>query len=141
MSKANETGSFINGKAQAIEIMQSLTPAERNRIIKHIKIKDPGLANDLVQQSVSFNSIKNLETHDIARISNFVDARIFGIALKGVSLDVQRDILSKLDREYAEVSYGYLISPQASDDRNIKRAQDKVIGVLTRLYKNKQINL
>lgn len=141
MAKAGETGSFINGKAQAVEIMQALSPAERNRILKHIRVKDPGLATDLAHQSFSFKSIRNLEPHDLNRVSNFIDARIFGISLKGISIDDQRGILSKLDRNFAEVAYGALISPQASDERNIKRAQDKVLGVLTRLYKNQQINL
>lgn len=141
MSKAAETGSFINGKAQAVEIMQALSPKEREKIIKHIKVKDPSLANELSQKSFSYNSIVHLSRHDLLRVCNYVDARIFGISLKGVSIDNQRTLLSQLDREYAEVSYGYLVSPQASDEKNIKRAQDKVLNVLVRLYKNSQIQL
>ncbi len=141
MANAGETGSFINGKAQAIEIIQALDPAERSKIIQLIKARDPGLASELAHQSFSFKSIKNLNSHDLIRVSNFLDARIFGISLKGVSIDDQREILSKLERDYAEIAYGALISPQASDERNIKRAQDKVLGVLSRLYKNKQISI
>lgn len=141
MSQGNETGRFINGKAMAAEILQALTPNERQAILKHIRVRDPGMATDLVQQSFSFKSISNLDSHDLIRVSNYVDARIFGIAIKGVALENQREVLRKLDRDYAEIAYTSLTSHQANDMKNIKRAQEKVLGVMSSLYKERQISI
>ncbi len=135
------TGKFIDGKAHAIELLQALTPAERNRILAQISLRDKSLAAELSQGAFSFRNLKDLNQHALIRVSQLIDARVFGISLKGNSIDIQKNILSKLPREYAEVAYNYLLSGQANDERNIQRAKDKVLTTVSKLVKQNQISL
>ena len=136
-----QTGRYVNGKKQVIELLQALTPAERNRILKHIRIKNPTMANELGQKSFSFASIRDLDGHALSRVSTYANPKIFGIALKGISQENQRTILSKLPREFAEIAYNALLAPQGNDARSIERAQDKVLNSVSSLVKNRQISL
>ena len=137
----NQAGTYVNGKKQVIELLQALTAGERNRLLSHIRLRNPQMANELSQKSFSFASISEFDEHDLTRVSTYSNPKIFGIALKGISLDHQKQILSKIPREFAEVAYNALLAPQGNDSRSIERAQEKVLGIISTLIQRKQISL
>lgn len=132
---------FINGRAQVIEMLQYMDPASRKTLIKNIKLKNPALANELIEKSLVFDNIDSLSDHELRILINYVQSPIMGMALKAVNQDLQRRILGLAPREYAEKAYAIMIKPLASENTHVKKAQNRVLEVLIALSKKRQINL
>lgn len=139
MANLNEAETFINGEAQAAELLAALSPTERQRILKYINARNPQVAQTLTQKCFNFNAILNLNQHEFNQLSNAINPKVLGLALKGATVPFQKQILSKLDRQYAEISYNALISPQINEDTNIKRAQARIVKVALKLLRNRQV--
>ncbi|MAW06708.1 MAG: hypothetical protein CME61_00335 [Halobacteriovoraceae bacterium] len=121
---------FINGKSQAISMLKLLTKSERMRIISAIRIKNPSLADELNNQSISFKDIELLNNESLMNLSRKIRPEILGIALKGMSVDFQKRILRVMDRENAQAAYAALTKPLSSTKSDlIQRAQNKVMGI------------
>ena len=134
MTESKNSETFINGEAQAAEILAALSQAERQRILMHISIKNPQVARELSRKSFGFNALSELNEVDFDRLSRLLNPKILGIALKGASIHLQRTVLSKLDRSYAEVSYDALTSPQMNEPEKIQRARDRVVETISELW-------
>ena len=67
---------FINGKSQAISMLKLLTKSERMRIISAIRIKNPSLADELNNQSISFKDIELLNDESLMNVSRKVRPEI-----------------------------------------------------------------
>ncbi len=135
------SGVFINGKAQIIEMLKHMPDGERQKLLQNIRIRNPQLANELVAQSLSFDHIVKLNGHEITLLIQYIAAPVLGVALKDSSREVQKQILSSVPRAYAEETYKMMITPLSNEKRDISRAQNKIISVLVALSKRKQINL
>lgn len=142
MNSTVQTGGvFLNGKAQVVEMLKYMTPAERDKLIKNIRIKNSALADELVLKSFTFDDLAALADHEIKMIFQYVTAPILGIALKNAETSFQRRILALANRDYAENAYQILTTTIPNEIRDTKRAQDKIIRVLSTLGKRKQISL
>ena len=137
----NSTGVFINGRSQVIEMLRLMEPAERDRLLKNIRLRNKTLADELVEESLSFFHIETLGDIDIKLLMKYVTAPILGVALKNVNVELQRRILTLAPRNYAEEAYRYLITPIANEKDSTARAQKKVVSVLVALNKKNQIRL
>ena len=125
-------GIYINGREQALEILKMLNPEERNRILKTINIKNPGLANDLSQNCSSPNDIQNFKSEDFLVIFSNVKPEILGLALKNTSQNFQRSILKLAPRQYAETAFSFLIMDLPLEKREtIVRAKKLILQELT----------
>jgi flagellar motor switch protein FliG len=142
-TKNNNTanGVFINGKAQIIEMLQHMPREERSKLLKNLKVRNPQLAEELTEQCFTFSDLDNLSDNDLAMIFQYVTAPILGMALKGIERAFQRRLLSLAGRDYAEDAYRVLKTNYATEKRDVKRAQNKIIEVLVSLKKRKQIKL
>ena len=129
------SGVFINGKAQIIEMLQHMPREERDRLLKNLKIRNPQLAEELTEQSFTFNDLDNLSDHELAMIFQYSAAPILGMALKNVERSFQRRLLSLANRESAEEAFRVLKTAYSTEKRDIKRAQNKIIEVLVSLKK------
>lgn len=134
----NSNHIFINGKAQIIEMLQFMPKEERNKLLQNVKLRNPQLAEELIEQSFTFSDLDNLSDEELGSVFNYVTAPILGMALKNVERDFQRRLLSLADREYAEEAFRVLKTTYATEKRDIKRAQNKIIEVLLSLKKRKQ---
>ncbi len=142
MEANNNTNSvFINGKAQIIEMFQYMNREERARLIKTIKVKNPQLAEELVEQCFTFSDLDNLSDDELQTIFQYVTAPVLGMALKNVERAFQRRLLSLASREYAEDAFRVLKTAYSTEKRDIKRAQNKIIEILVTLKRRKQIQL
>ena len=139
MANPTGEGSFINGESQAAELLAALSPNERKRILKCINTKNPQVARTLSQKCLDFNTILNLNQHEFNQLSRAINPKVLGIALKNTPVPFQKQILLKLERQYAEISYNTLISPQMNESPNIKRAQARVLEVGLKLLRNRQV--
>ena len=135
MEDSNKVGTFINGEAQAVEILTSLSQVEREKILKYINARNPQVAKSLTQRCFGLDALLDLGQDELNQLSNTVNPKILGIALKGASIDFQKQILLKLRRQDAEICYDALISPQMSEDATVKRAQARIVEVATKFLR------
>ena len=133
MEDLSGTGTFINGEAQAVEILNSLSATERQRILRQISAKNPQVARELTQKCFNFDALLKLQEDEINQLSNMVNPKILGIALKGAPVNFQKQILHRFYRQYAEICYDALTSPQMSEETTIKRAQARVVEAAVKI--------
>lgn len=138
----NETGEgvFLNGKAQIVEMLQYMTSAEREKLLTNIKKRNAPLAEELMEKSLSFSHLDELSDQELAMTFAQTTAPILGIALKGTSTKFQRRLLSLAPRDYAEKAYKVMMTPLSNEERDIKRAQTKVVNALASLLKRRRLN-
>lgn len=134
-------GVFLNGKAQIIEMLQFMNEAEKSTLIKNIRMRNPQLANELLENSLTFEHLNRLEDLEISTIFRYVQAPILGMALKNVSREFQKRILTLAPREYAEEAFHIMTAPMNNEIRTTQKAQDKIVSVLSSLVKRNQITL
>ncbi len=132
---------FINGRAQIIEMLQYMEDDDRNTLLKNIRIRNPLLANELLEKSLLFENIGKLSDHEIRFVINYVQPTIMGVALKSVSQDLQRRVLGLAQRSFAEKAYEIMIKSIGNEMTHIKKAQNKILETMVALHKKKQINL
>lgn len=138
---ADNQGLFINGRAQVIEMLEYMTAQERERLIKNIRLRNPQLANELMEKSISFEDVLRLNTQNLEVIFKYITPQIFGLALKGLTTDNQKKLLSIAPRNYAEAAYEIMIKSLPNEKRDCQRAQNKVVSVFINLLKKKIITI
>lgn len=134
-------GVFLNGRAQVVEMLQMLSPEEKERILNHIRIKNPTLAGELVEESVCFEDIGRLNQRELAVLLQYLTPVVLGMALKGSDSSFQRRILSAAPRQYAEEAFEIMMTPLENERTNIRRAQQKVIEIAIQLRRRRQVRL
>src|SRR3989339_497104 len=113
---------FINGRAQIIEMLQYMEDEDRNTLLKNIRIRNPILANELLEKSLVFENIGKLSDHEIRLVLNYVQPTIMGVALKSVNQDLQRRVLGLAQRGFAEKAYEIMIKSIGNEMTHIKKA-------------------
>ncbi len=133
--ESNSASVFINGKAQIIEMLQHMPREERIKLLKNIKLRNPQLAEELTQHSYTFSDISMLSDNELKMIFSYVSAPIVGMALKEVERSFQRRLLSLAERAYAEEAYRIMTTTFPTEKRDTKRAQNKIIEILSKIKK------
>lgn len=133
-------GVFLNGKAQIIEMLKVLDGEEKQKLMKLIIARNPTLGKELQEKSFSFNNLMTLTDSNIKLMIKSVNAQIMGIALKGCNLRLQKKVLSLAPREYAEEAYEILVSAHKNDQKDINRAQEKVLQTVVQILKRNQMS-
>lgn len=137
MQDNTPNGIYINGKAQIIEMLQHMNRAEKNKLLNNIKLRNPQLAQELMEQCFSFSDLDSLSDNELSMVFNYITAPILGMALKNVDVAFQRRLLSLADRPYAEEAFRVLKTTYSTEKRDTPRAQSKIIEVLLSLKKRK----
>jgi flagellar motor switch protein FliG len=142
MMENDNTGNvFINGRAQILEMFEYLTPEERERLLKQIRPRNPQLADEIMETSISFKSMVELPDHTIERILTYVKAPILGVALKTLNTQAQRKLLSLCERGYAEEAFKVMNTRLSNEARDVERACERIKAVMSALSKKKIISL
>ncbi len=126
---------FINGRAQIIEMLQIMPTAEKEKLLKNIRARNPQMAQELMVQSLTFDQVSRLGDDDLLALVEAVRPVVWGVALKGQKPEFQRRVLSLAPRTYAEEAYGFLTATLQNEKRDVKRAQSKIIEILIGLSK------
>lgn len=130
---------FLNGKGQIVEMLKFMTPKERETLLRNIRARNSQLADELLEQSLTFSSLNELADEDLSLIFNSINAPVLGVALKGSNREFQRRVLSLAPREYAEKAYSVLMTSLSNEARDVQRAQNKVLNALGSLLKRKRM--
>jgi len=135
------SGIFINGKSQIIEMLQMMDAKEKEKLIRNMAIRNPNLAQELSIKSISFLHLGNLSDHELRMVLNYCQAPIVGLALKEATQELQRRILTLMDRSQAEIAYEVMMAHRPNAMRDCKRSQEKVLEVAGQLHKKRLIKL
>lgn len=128
---------FINGKNQVIEILKMMSESERKTLLANIKKRNPALALELEEKSISFDVIFSLTRRQYDLFFKAVKPTILGIALKDCSIDRQRQILSISPRQYAEEAFNIMTTLIENEKHAIPKAQGRVVDILSELMGKK----
>jgi flagellar motor switch protein FliG len=133
--KNKEQGIFINGKGQVIKMLQYLSQEEKQKLLANIRLRNPSLANELNQESISFNDFVRASDQLIIRVLSRINSTIMGVALKASDEAFQRKVLSLATRSYAEEAYDVLLRPLNNEEIAIRKTRTKIVEALIGIAK------
>ena len=140
-AESNQQGLFINGKAQVIEMLKYMRPEERETLLRNIRARNAQLAMELTENCLTFSDLDRLSDEDLYTIFSYVKPAIWGLALKTTPRNFQRRVLGLAPRDYAEQAYQILTTNLKNEDRDTKRAQQKIVSILANLMKRRQVTI
>jgi len=139
-NKEQNTGIFINGKAQIVEMLQIMGDEERATLIKNLKLRNAPLADELFAKSISFRDLKKLEDEALNSIFSSIQPAILGMALKGVDAKLQKRLLTIVSRDYAEKAYEVMSNLYNNEKELTKKAQNKILEIVARYLRRSVAN-
>lgn len=138
-AKTNENGVFINGKRQVIELLQQMDAADKARLLKNLRIRNPSLAKELTESCISFNSIWDLDDAGLKTVVSQMQPTILGLALSLVHPKNQRRALSLIPRDQAVRAFEIMQKDLSANRNECQRAQQKILELAMNLHRNRII--
>lgn len=140
MSQNNsENGIFINGKKQVIELLQRMDSADKAKLLKNLRSRNPVLAKELTESCISFESIWDLDDGGLKTVVSQIQPTILGLALSLVHVKNQRRVLGLIPREMALKAFDIMQKDLTSNRNECFRAQQKILEMALSLHKNRVI--
>lgn len=138
--KTNEKGEvFINGKRQVIELLQQMDAADKSRLLKNLRVRNPSLAKELTESCISFNSIWDLDDAGLKTVVSQIQPTILGLALSLVHPKNQRRALSLIPRDQAVRAFEIMQKDLSGNRNECQRAQQKILELAMNLHRNRII--
>ena len=137
--KNAENGIFINGKKQVIELLQRMEAADKARLLKNLRTRNPALAKELTESCISFESIWDLDDECLKTVVSQVQPAILGLALSLVHVKNQRRALSLISREQALSAFDIMQKDLTGNRNECQRAQHKILELALNLHRNRII--
>ena len=141
MEKSENQGIFINGKQQIIEMLQFMNQNERQQLLQNIRTKNAAVARELTEKSFSFKDLAKLNEVSIKRVFSQCNPAIVGLALYAAPVNLQRKVLSSLDRGFAERAFEIMNKNLATKALECERAQNKILQIAIKLSRSQQISI
>lgn len=138
-AKTNENGIFINGKGQVIELLQTMNAADKARLLKNLRVRNPTLAKELTESCISFESIWDLDEAGLKTLVSQVQPAILGLALSLVHVKNQRRALGLIARESAVRAFEIMQKDLSGNRNECIRAQQKIVDLALSLHRNRII--
>ena len=138
-ANAENGGVFINGKQQVIELLQQMNSADKSRLLKNLRVRNPALAKELTESCISFDSIWDLDEACLKTVVSQVQPAILGLALSLVHVKNQRRVLSLISREMALKAFDIMQKDLTGNRNECLRAQQKVLELALNLHRNRII--
>lgn len=133
-----KSATYLDGRKQVIDLLRYLPQDEKNKLLKNLKIKNPEVANSLIEEGISYGQVEGLSDERIQILMKYITPQLFGMALKNSSRKLIQRVLTLAERDYAEISYDILISFVDDAPKKSKMAQDKIINTAIRLFGKNQ---
>lgn len=137
--KNAENGVFINGKKQVIELLQRMDAADKARLLKNLRTRNPVLAKELTESCICFESIWDLDDQSLKTVVSQIQPAILGLALSLVHVKNQRRALSLISREMAIKAFDIMQKDLTGNRNECIRAQQKILELAINLNRNRII--
>ena len=137
--KTTEQGIFINGKKQVIELLQRMESADKAKLLRNLRTRNPVLAKELTELCISFESIWDLDDGALKTVVSQIQPAILGLALSLVHTKNQRRVLSLVPREMALRAFDIMQKDLTGNRNECVRAQGKILELALSLHRNRVI--
>src|SRR5690606_35693148 len=97
--------------------------ADRTKLLKNLRLRNPVLAKELTESCISFESIWDLDDEGLRTLLSQVSPSILGLALSLVPVKNQRRALSVISREGALKAFEILRKDLSAISNDCLRAQ------------------
>lgn len=138
-AKTNENGIFINGKGQVIELLQQMSAADKARLLKNLRVRNPSLAKELTESCISFESLWDLDDAGLKTVVSQVQPTILGLALSLAHVKNQRRALGLIPRDMAVRAFDIMQKDLTGNRNECQRAQQKILELAISLHRNRII--
>ncbi len=135
--KANENSIFINGKQQVIELVQRMDSADKAKLLKNLRMRNPSLAKELTEACISFEGLWDLDEEGLKTLFSQVKPAILGLALSLTHVRNQRRALSVVSRQMALSAFEIMQKDLTSNRNECLRAQQKIVELALNMHRNK----
>jgi flagellar motor switch protein FliG len=131
----------IDGKKEASEILASLDPTHRERILVEIAQRDPELAEILRKGLFRFDQVLGLEILELQKVIRAQDSRLLALSLRGMKPEEKQILYSKIPERQARAIEEEIQSmgPQKSSD--VIAAREKIVDFARQLHEKGEIHL
>jgi flagellar motor switch protein FliG len=136
----SEKGIYINGKQQAIELLQALAPEERKKLLRNMSARNVVMTRELSEQCFSFRDLEVLTDQDLTKVLRMTNPIIIGLAITLSPRKFQRKALSLMERTLAEQAYEIMTKDLSSKRNECFRAQQKMLDTAIQLSRKKIIS-
>lgn len=136
-----KNGYYIDGKKQAIELLQHLEGDERNKILSNIALRNASMARELSERSYSFKDLLNASDETLERITQVTTPAIIGLALFLTPKSFQRKVLTIMTRDRAEQAFNIMTRDLSSKRQECLKAQNKMLSNAVELSRKNIIRL
>ena len=113
--------------------------ADKARLLKNLRTRNPTLAKELTESCLSFESIWDLEDECLKTVVSQIQPAILGLALSLVHVKNQRRALSLISREMALKAFDIMQKDLTSNRSECIRAQSKILELAVNLNRNRII--
>ena len=141
MSGQENTGVYLNGKKQVIELLKKMEGSDKATLLRNLKARNPILAKELAESCVNFDSIWSLDDNALRSVLSHVQPTILGLALHITQVKNQRRALSLIERPQAMRAFEIMQKDLSANRNECVRAQQKILEFAMKLHKNQIINL
>ena len=136
-----KNGYYIDGKKQAIELLQHLEGDERNKILQNIAMRNAPMARELSERSYSFKDLFNTNDETLEKITQVTTPAIIGLALFLTPKSFQRRVLTLMTRDRAEQAFNIMSRDLSSKREECLKAQNKILSNAIELSRKSIIRL
>lgn len=137
----NKNGYYIDGKKQAIELLQQLEGDERNKLLHNMSIRNASMARELSEKSYSFKDLFGADDETLEKITQVTTPAIIGLALYLTPKSFQRKILTIMPRDRAEQAFNIMSKDLTSKRQECFKAQNKILTNAIELSRKSIIKL
>jgi flagellar motor switch protein FliG len=138
-NNAENGGIYLNGKKQVIELLQRMDSADKSKLLKNLRVRNPALAKELTESCISFESIWDLNDACLKTVISQIQPTILGLALNIVHTKNKKRALSLIPREMALRAFEIMQKDLSGNRNECIRAQQKVLELALILHRNKTI--
>ncbi len=141
MSGQENTGVYLNGKKQVIELLKKMEGSDKATLLRNLKARNPILAKELAESCVNFDSIWSLDDNALRSVLSHVQPTILGLALHITQVKNQRRALALIERPQAMRAFEIMQKDLSGNRNECVRAQQKILEFAMKLHKNQIITL
>lgn len=120
-------GYYLNGKKQVIEMLQFMEEKEKKKLLNQIGLRNPAMAKELSEQSLSFKNLLKAQDSDLEKIFQLTAPAIAGLALYLTPQSFQRRALKAMNRAKAEQAYNVMSRDLSDKKQECLKAQNRLL--------------
>jgi flagellar motor switch protein FliG len=135
----SQSASKLGGVRSAAEILNLIGQSAERSILAKINERAPELATEIKNLMFVFEDIVNLDDRSIQRVLKEVDNKELALALKHVSPDVKKRVLSNLSERASTMIQEEIEYMGPVRLREVEFAQQKIVDVIRNLEESGQV--